>query len=134
MMESPTLFHLARNKEAKVKDYWVPMINSSEDGAWNVDLRRGLNDWEMEGNDTPCSRGSCAIKAVYGGSYVLELLQEWVLFGQILEGDEMGWGEEGGCLIYFMASQNPLEGDLLPVDGLEIASLLSTSIKGDDSP
>lgn len=40
----PSLFNLARNKEAKVADYWVQMEGG---GDWNVDLRRRLNDWEI---------------------------------------------------------------------------------------
>lgn len=41
MTISPSLFSLARNKDAKVTDYWV---NSEEGGDWNLEMRRHLND------------------------------------------------------------------------------------------
>lgn len=42
LMEAlPSLFRLACNKEAKIADYWV---YSGEDGDWNVEMRRHLND------------------------------------------------------------------------------------------
>lgn len=44
MLESPSLFSIARNKDAKVTYCCVPSENG---GAWRVDLRRRLNDWEI---------------------------------------------------------------------------------------
>lgn len=44
MLKFPSMFHLARDKEAKVMDYWVPM---GDGGVWNVGLCRRLNDWEL---------------------------------------------------------------------------------------
>lgn len=35
MLESPFLFNIVRNKDARVVDCWVP---SGEGGAWNVGL------------------------------------------------------------------------------------------------
>lgn len=45
MLEHPTLYHLARNKEVMVEDYRVPV---GDNNIWNVDLCRGLNDWEVD--------------------------------------------------------------------------------------
>lgn len=42
MLESPLLVYLARDKEARVRDYWAPLGNA---GTWNVELRKRLNDW-----------------------------------------------------------------------------------------
>lgn len=41
LLEYPTLYRLARNKEVMVEDYWVPL---GEGGIWNMDLRKGLDD------------------------------------------------------------------------------------------
>lgn len=45
MVEAPSMYMLAVNKEDKVADCWVLM---GEGGNWNINLRRNLNDWEME--------------------------------------------------------------------------------------
>lgn len=45
MLEHPNLYSLVRDREVMVKDYWN-MAGSQ--GYWNVDLHRGLNDWEVE--------------------------------------------------------------------------------------
>lgn len=45
MLEHPNLYRLARNKNAKVMDYRSPRGDS---GSWNVVLRCGLNDWEVD--------------------------------------------------------------------------------------
>lgn len=44
MLESPSLFNIMINKDARVADCWVPY---KEGGAWNVGLRRRLNDGEI---------------------------------------------------------------------------------------
>lgn len=44
MLESPSLFNMVRNKDVKVADCWV---SSREGGAWNIGLRRSLNNWEI---------------------------------------------------------------------------------------
>lgn len=45
MLEHPTIYRLARNKEVMVEDYWVSVGDGS---IRNVDLRGGLNDWEVD--------------------------------------------------------------------------------------
>lgn len=42
---SPLIYSIARNKEAKVADYWSWAM---EGGGWAVNLQRNLNDWELE--------------------------------------------------------------------------------------
>lgn len=39
------MFSLAWDMDTMVRDYWVPV---GEGGVWNVDLRRRLNDWELD--------------------------------------------------------------------------------------
>lgn len=41
----PHIFCLARNKDGRVSDFWVYGENT---GSWNVNLRKRLNDWEVE--------------------------------------------------------------------------------------
>lgn len=45
MSQAPNIFRLTRDKDAKVADCWIPR---GVEGNWNLNLRRNLNDWEME--------------------------------------------------------------------------------------
>lgn len=92
MLESPILFRLARNMEARVKYYWVPMENSVDAGAWNVDLHRRLNDQEIEEMINLIGFVDPIRLNVYRGPHVLELFKEWDFLGQILEGSKIGQG------------------------------------------
>lgn len=45
MEEVACIFFLTRNKDGRANDFWVHGVNI---GSWNVNLRKRLNDWEVE--------------------------------------------------------------------------------------
>lgn len=44
-LEFPSIFNISSNRKAFVAEYWG---NDGEGSRWNVQLRRHLNDWEVE--------------------------------------------------------------------------------------